>query len=168
MRYASGTMLEAAGGSAARECPVRISSAVYPVRVSWSVQPDSLVAVLRIGEREIPLRFDGDAVIDRPGRPIALTLASRTPLPGSFALRQNYPNPFNPSTTIRFDVPQEGRVRLIVYDLLGREIRTLVNGPVKPGYYEMKFDARDLPSGVYFCRMEAGSFSQVKKMVLVR
>jgi hypothetical protein len=86
----------------------------------------------------------------------------------AFALVQNYPNPFNPSTTIEFEVPSLEFVGLKVYDVLGREVATLVNEKKAAGTYEVTFDASHLPSGVYFYRLEAGSFVQTRKMLLVR
>ncbi len=88
--------------------------------------------------------------------------------PASFALSQNYPNPFNPSTQIAFDVPDRGLVTLVVYDILGREVATLVHGELAAGHYETRFDGSARASGVYFCRLETGGHSLVRKMVLVK
>ncbi len=95
--------------------------------------------------------------------------------PKQFFLDQNYPNPFNPTTKIKFTLPNVGdenfrplQTQLIVYDILGREIKTLLNKPMRPGEYEVEFDATGLPSGVYFYRLSSGSFSQTRKMVLLR
>jgi len=94
-------------------------------------------------------------------------------LPSEFALMQNYPNPFNPSTTIKYSIPTVGKghassVRLIVYDILGREVTTLVNKQQQPGNYEVVFDASKLPSGTYFYRLQSGSFVETKKMILLK
>jgi hypothetical protein len=89
-------------------------------------------------------------------------------VPRTFTLKQNYPNPFNPTTTIEFEIPERVNVKLIVYDILAREISTLVDKELEPGKYKVDFDAKNLPSGVYFYRLEAGKFASVKKMVLVR
>ena len=95
-------------------------------------------------------------------------------VPAVFALAQNYPNPFNPTTTVRFDVPQRSQVDITVFDVMGREIRTLVRGDYTPGSYRTTFDATGLASGVYFYRMrstaaEGGqTFVDTKKLVLVR
>ncbi len=82
--------------------------------------------------------------------------------PGAFSLSQNYPNPFNPSTVIEYSLPKASRVVLKVYGILGREVRTLVNEQKQPGTYKVVLDASALPSGVYFYRITAGSFSDVK------
>jgi photosystem II stability/assembly factor-like uncharacterized protein len=89
-------------------------------------------------------------------------------IPTAYALEQNYPNPFNPSTKITFSVPSSEQVVLKVYDLLGQEVATLVNERMNPGRYEASFDASKLASGVYFYRLTAGSFNQVKKMLLLK
>ncbi len=89
-------------------------------------------------------------------------------IPKEYALYQNYPNPFNPTTTIEFDIPEKTFVKIVIYDILGREIEKLVDGELDAGRYKVKFDAYNLPSGVYFCRMEAGRFVKVVKMVLMK
>ncbi|NWF50996.1 MAG: T9SS type A sorting domain-containing protein [Ignavibacteriaceae bacterium] len=85
-----------------------------------------------------------------------------------FSLHQNYPNPFNPSTTIRYQVPDFSFVSLIVYDLLGNKIKTLVNEEKPAGKYEIEFNSVDLPGGVYFYQLNAGSYAETKKMLLLK
>jgi photosystem II stability/assembly factor-like uncharacterized protein len=89
-------------------------------------------------------------------------------IPGSYDLYQNFPNPFNPSTNIRFDIPLSSDVKLAVYDLLGREVSSLMNGQLSPGRYEYSFDGSGLPSGVYIYRLRSGNFNQTKKMFLMK
>jgi len=89
-------------------------------------------------------------------------------MPGSFDLAQNYPNPFNPLTTIQFDVPQSANVRLSVYNMLGQEVRLLLDEQKSQGRYSVRFDARLLPSGVYFYRLVSGEVSFTKRMVLIK
>lgn len=89
-------------------------------------------------------------------------------VPHTFSLYQNYPNPFNPVTVIRFEIPVRERVVLTVYDVLGRRVRTLMNASESPGIYEIPFDGSELASGVYFYRIRAGSFSKVRKMLLLK
>ena len=88
--------------------------------------------------------------------------------PGSFSLHQNYPNPFNPSTSIRFDLAEATFVKLAVYDMLGREINVLVNQNLTAGTHNISFNAAYLSSGIYFYKLEAGSFRDIKKMTLVK
>jgi photosystem II stability/assembly factor-like uncharacterized protein len=89
-------------------------------------------------------------------------------IPVVFSLAQNYPNPFNPVTAIKYTVPKQNLVKLVVYDLIGREVVILVNEVKQPGNYSVSFDASNLASGVYFYRMAAGDFTDVKKMVLIK
>ncbi len=89
-------------------------------------------------------------------------------IPERFALNQNYPNPFNPVTKISFDIPAEGNVMLRIFDNMGRLIRTLVNEIKAAGYYITEFNGADLSSGTYYCRLESGNFSEVKKLVLIK
>ncbi len=105
--------------------------------------------------------------------PISTSVETEKNLANSFGLSQNFPNPFNPGTTIKYSIPEKIngqliKVKLEVYDLLGRKIATLVNGKKSPGYYEVHFDASGLPSGLYFYRLTAGNFSTVKKMILMK
>ncbi len=81
---------------------------------------------------------------------------------------QNFPNPFNPSTTIYYSIPELSFVTLKVYDVLGNEIVTLVNEEKSIGTHTIEFDATALPSGIYFYRIQAGSFVETKKMVLMK
>jgi len=89
-------------------------------------------------------------------------------IPKVFALHQNYPNPFNPVTSIKFDIPKAGLVTLTVYDVAGREVDVPVSEYLAAGYYEVTFDAGDLASGVYIYKLEAGSFTDRKKMIVVK
>ena len=91
-----------------------------------------------------------------------------SPVPSSFALSQNYPNPFNPTTTIKYSLAKESKVSLRIYNILGQEVVTLVNQRQVAGNYIATFDASKFASGVYFYRLNAGSFSQVRKMLLLK
>ena len=87
-------------------------------------------------------------------------------LPADFALSQNYPNPFNPSTAISFALPERSNVTLKVFDLLGKEVSTLVSQELGPGHFTVKWQA-DVPSGTYIYRLQAGEFLETKKMLLL-
>ncbi|MFI5252254.1 MAG: T9SS type A sorting domain-containing protein [Bacteroidota bacterium] len=89
-------------------------------------------------------------------------------VPGNFVLHQNYPNPFNPTTVINYQLPAAGKVTLKVYDILGRELATLVDGLQTPGDHFVQWDGSALPSGVYFYRIQSGLYSETKKLLLMR
>ncbi len=98
---------------------------------------------------------------------------NKTAVVSDFSLSQNYPNPFNPTTTIKYSIPQslknnEYNTKLIVFDILGREVATLVNKQQKPCSYEVLFNANNLTSGIYFYRLQSGSFTQTKKLMLLK
>jgi len=109
------------------------------------------------------------------GNPIGIEIIS-TEIPDQFSLSQNYPNPFNPSTKIKFAIPLSRGVseglgvftKLLIYDMLGREIAVLVNEQLSPGIYEVNWNAGSYTSGVYFYKLQAGDFAETKKMVLVK
>jgi len=94
-------------------------------------------------------------------------------IPDRFELFQNYPNPFNPNTIIRFNIPidvkhEKSNVKLIIYDILGREVVTLINEKLSPGIYSVDFDGTMFASGVYFFKIQAGTYSELKKMILLK
>jgi tetratricopeptide (TPR) repeat protein len=102
-----------------------------------------------------------------------LTSSSKSLIPTEYNLSQNYPNPFNPTTKISFELPADAKVKLIVYDMLGREVKSLVNTQLSTGRYEYQFEGSNFSSGIYFYRIEAvdnsgKKFVQTKRMVLVR
>jgi hypothetical protein len=91
-----------------------------------------------------------------------------TIIPREFTLSQNYPNPFNPTTKIMFALPKSSFTKLVIYDILGMEMATIVNNQLNAGTYEAEWNASKYPSGVYFYRLEAGSFVSTKKMILIK
>ena len=100
--------------------------------------------------------------------PTAIEAVASDAVPTQFVLDQNYPNPFNPAARIRYALPTSEQVRLAIYDVLGREVTVLVDRQQAPGTYEVTFEAGDLPSGVYFYRLETGPFSEIRQMLLVK
>jgi hypothetical protein len=94
-------------------------------------------------------------------------------VPEGFKLYQNYPNPFNPVTKIKFSIPSPYKelvqnIKLVIYDILGREAATLVNEPLQPGVYETEFDGTNYASGVYFYSLKYGDYYQATKMILLK
>jgi hypothetical protein len=116
----------------------------------------------------------GDFVVHSKLTPAALTLSPigikviSSEIPKSYKLYQNYPNPFNPTTQIRFDVPKSSYVELIVFDILGKKVSTLVNKELRPGKYSIDWDASDYPSGVYFYKIQVARFADTKRMIIVK
>jgi hypothetical protein len=110
----------------------------------------------------------GGKIVYDNGANILVTVGQdvgRQSVPENFQLLQNYPNPFNPTTTINFHIPTSSHVTLAVYDILGREVKMLVNEEMKPGNYKVTFDGTDLASGVYVYRLRAGDFVQSRKLL---
>jgi hypothetical protein len=101
------------------------------------------------------------------GIPIGIKPVTNT-IPGSFALHQNYPNPFNPVTTINFDVAEKGFTKLEIVDITGRTVTTIVDSELQPGSYSVNYDASELSSGIYFYRIVNGSYTETRKMVLMK
>jgi len=139
--------------------------------------PDSLDAVLDCEEGLGTVRADMGFYGGRYS-PLVVGIdnGNSTEIPTKYDLAQNYPNPFNPTTTIKYSIPlveTQGiaslqSVTLIVYDILGREVATLVNQKQAPGNYSVKFDASKLSSGIYFYKLQSGSFAVTKKMILMK
>jgi len=119
--------------------------------------------------RKLRVATYGNGIYERKllENPVSVNPVSNENVKG-FSLSQNYPNPFNPSTHLEFGISKLGFVSLKVYDLLGKEVKTLVNEVKPPGIYSTEFDGSNLPSGIYFYKIEVGHFSQVRKMILVK
>jgi uncharacterized protein (DUF362 family) len=107
---------------------------------------------------EIEVVGDGAGLVSAPSEQVSVN-------PGTYQLRQNYPNPFNPSTSIKFYVPQAGHVSIHIYNVIGQKIETLLDTGVSAGTHELHWIPKNLPSGVYYCVMHAGSFSGTKKLI---
>jgi len=103
-----------------------------------------------------------------PAPPPVQSAGGASSIPMEFSLTQNYPNPFNPTTVISYRSPVMSNVTLKVYDVLGREVKTLVNQRETAGSHSVTFSAGDLPSGVYFYRLQAGSYSATRKLLLLK
>ncbi len=111
---------------------------------------------------------DSGVVLKTTNGGLTFTNTTASNLPEKFSLSQNYPNPFNPNTVIKFQVASSKFVKLIIYDVLGREVATLVNQQMQPGSYSVEWNGTNFPSGIYFYKLTAGDFIQSKKMVLIK
>jgi hypothetical protein len=149
---------------------------------------DTTVSVVGLSKAAVDIRgidagdLDGDGLVeivatDRESRSLlllrggvgtGLRSSEGEGIPATYALLQNYPNPFNPKTVVSSQLPVASDVKLVIYDLLGREVAVLVNERRAAGSYQDTFDGAGLASGVYYYRLTAGSFMQVNKMLLVK
>ena len=128
------------------------------------IQQESLFAALYVRNSTQP-----NAVWRIPLSDIILsTTEKKIEIPHSIVLDQNYPNPFNPSTTISYEIPGSELVTIKIYDVLGREIETLVNEEKSPGKYKIEFDGSNLSSGIYFYQIKTNGFLKTNKMILLR
>jgi len=100
------------------------------------------------------------------GTPVGI--GQNTGIPMQYGLDQNYPNPFNPTTYIKFQLPEGGNVKITVFDILGKEVASLINEKMEAGYHNVEFNASNLASGLYIYKMESGDFTDVKKMMLIK
>lgn len=141
---------------------------IYIAENVWrvkEVRPTVNVDLTSIG---FPITFSIPGMLTELTLPVTGINQQSGSIPESFELHQNYPNPFNPSTKIEFDVPVNDYVILRIFNSEGREIAQLVNEMLQAGSYSVKFNAENLPSGVYYCKLESGVFSIVKKMMLLK
>ncbi len=150
--------------------PISLQSAQAPLTVKWSVSTTGYGYKLTdaSGKLITTMNGQGSAKVSASGTSLILS-AQPVTVPKEFALHQNYPNPFNPSTEIAFDLPTASTVTLKIYNILGQEVFTLLNNEsVGAGSHAYRFDASNLSSGIYFYKIQAGSFDAVRKMMLVK
>lgn len=146
------------GFGAASSAGTQICSALGQSFVGSAQNANSQIAS---GFLAHPLISDTKTAVEEKAR-------EESQLPTSYELEQNYPNPFNPSTTIAFALPKLSEVTLNIFDAYGREVATLVEGRLPAGRHEVVLDARPFSSGVYFYRLQAGEFSQTRRLTLVK
>ena len=172
VRFASGRLAEPLKENTL--VPIRVTCSRYPAAIRWDSGSPGISLI--VDEKIIPLNQPGEASIPSPGSTVSLRATGASASPEKFVLLQNYPNPFNPSTSIRYQLPVGGErsgaslynVRLKIYNILGEAVATLVDGLQAPGFKSIAFDAGKFPGGIYYCRLTAGQFSEVKAMILMR
>ncbi len=162
------------------DIPISVSSIHYPVTVNWHLKSPNANASLVIDGKITRLQASMSVQVEKPGSVIILRLTSAPVVPQAFRLEQNYPNPFNPVTTIQYRLPVTSKVVLKVYNLLGQEVKTLVDGIEDEGLKSVQWKSENssgtpLATGIYFYRLGAvsvsdpgKSFTQVKKMLLIK
>jgi hypothetical protein len=132
----------------------------------------SLSAVLVFGDDDRDLSWNRDRALElyEAGyrMPVGVGRSAGPSMPDRFSLAQNYPNPFNPTTTVTYDLPAPSEIALSVFDVLGRKVRLLASGAHPAGTHQVRFDASGLPSGIYFCTLRAGRYTETRRMVLLR
>jgi hypothetical protein len=138
---------------------------VEPHQYSW-IDPTTTHGTWYYRLKQIDL--DGSIHYSDPVHVSVLTNVQHAEMPNEFVLHQNYPNPFNPSTKIRYEISEISHVTLKVFDVLGREVATLVNEAQVPGAYATHFSGENLPSGIYFYTLQAGSFTATRKLILMK
>ena len=161
VRFGSGRIAE----DLSKGQSIEMSGIEYPVKVKVE---NTDISLQDLTGKEINTNIKAGEEITITNSNINKIMVSGNLIPDKYSLEQNYPNPFNPSTTIRFSVPKEVPVNLSVYNILGEKVKELKNEVMKPGYYEIEFDATSVASGVYLYRIKAGDFVQTKKMILLR
>ncbi|MBI4547126.1 MAG: T9SS type A sorting domain-containing protein, partial [Ignavibacteriae bacterium] len=181
VRYETQRMLEIAEIGKTKDIAILISSAVYPLTVEWQIRDQSVTTFIVDGKEILMQGSDKTHIADHKSRiHLRLSPASTAELPKEFALHQNYPNPFNPTTRIRFALPQETKVKLKIYNILGQEITTLIDEIQQPGFKSVTWDGngesgQPLPSGLYFYRIVVtptnnsnSIFIETRKMILLK
>ncbi len=155
--------------------PISVTSGFWPVTIRPDWKAEALDARLVVNDHEYSLLKAGAVTVTGPNDRIVLRIGGGSDIPREYELAQNFPNPFNPTTIISYGLPEDSRVVLKVYDVLGREVRSLVDGMETAGYKKVTFDASGLASGIYFCRLQATatgrnakSFSAVQKMIVAK
>ncbi len=170
IRFTSGKFAEIFN-NAAKSKIIDIQGLQFPINVKAIVKDKAQYAITN-GLNDDEISIDNGAVsLDKKTSSFALMLTNSkdiTKTPTVFQLEQNYPNPFNPSTTINYSVPKTSVVTIKVYDVLGKEITTLVNDEKTSGNYKVEFDGSKLTSGIYFYRMQAGNIVKTKKLILLK
>jgi hypothetical protein len=172
-RFASGPMVELGTQGGEGEFPLSVQSSGEVITVGWKRHASQAAAILKAGSRRIPIEGEGSVQLGRADGPLSLMLGGEVAVPEVYTLLQNYPNPFNPTTVIRYGMPAAGHVTLMVYNLLGQRVATLVDEVQEAGYRTVEWNATNgtgspLGSGVYFYELRAGDFVQARKMVVLK
>jgi hypothetical protein len=179
-RFAQGEYIKPVSpDSGVVELVINIEAQAYPVNVSWELNPVNGIEYSIVTEG-LGKESSG-ASINQSGSTTILSSSNgkfrlnaqatgniNKDIPVIYSLSQNYPNPFNPVTTIKYDIANIQDVKLTIYDILGREITTLVDKKQEPGSYQVNWDASNYTSGIYFYTLATNNFNQTKKLILLK
>jgi hypothetical protein len=173
VRFSEDRLVYVLGENEGHSCAIQMSSAQYPVTVSWVISAGQRGFYLRVQGEAVALNGTGSIGLTAPDRSLSLGVKGSGTIPRGFALDPAFPNPFNPKTNFGFRIVDFGLVTLKIFDVLGREVATIVDDMLAPGEYTRTWDARSFASGVYMIRFEASSpqdprksFLRVEKVVL--
>ncbi|MGA2624283.1 MAG: S8/S53 family peptidase [Bacteroidota bacterium] len=172
-RFASQRFVEGyTAGSTPSRLDIDVQSESFPLTLTWKVADNDARFWLVVGEnsRQPLTGTGGSTVIQSPVKRLAIEVQSSREvlIPKEFALGQNYPNPFNPTTVISYQLPVASYVMLKVYNMLGQEVAMLINGMQEAGYKSVELDASNMPSGLYIYRLTAGTYTAVRKMLMIK
>jgi hypothetical protein len=167
-RFSSGRMMEAVERDGTKSVAIHVTGAQYPLSVQWDMKNNPVAATLHTESREITLVGTGSVTLFDSSSAFVLQLGADLSAPKAFALAQNYPNPFNPSTLCAYDLPENAHVTLTIFDVLGRQVATIVNENQSAGHRSITWNAVGCSSGLYFLRLQAGKFTATRKLLLIR
>jgi uncharacterized delta-60 repeat protein len=168
VRFASGALLQIIRPTVNAVLPIVWTGVDYPIRFRFDLRDGPTALLLQIGSSGYAVTDGAEIVSSEAASVASLKITQPSRLPKMFELTQNYPNPFNPSTTIGYSLPVESKVLLTVYNILGQRVRTLVDAVEDSGFKRVTLDSSELTSGVYFYRIQAGTFTDSKKLLLMR
>ncbi len=180
-RFASDMMLAVVENGKSGEFPIRITGSTGMVKIAWDLRSAAITGALVSGSKEYAMMKNGSATVSADNVKLVLNgTANSALLPKEYALSQNYPNPFNPTTSIEYQLPADSKVSVRIYDIMGNEVRTLVDESQDAGYKSVVWNSTNnsgniVASGVYFYRITASSianpakvFVDAKKMMLLK
>lgn len=150
---------------------INLQGVKYPVKIEWDIKDRNQYILENSENTQVVMTEKGSyALTNSSDSKLSIKMSTNDPklIPYEYSLHQNYPNPFNSITKISFSIPKDEFVTLKIYNVLGIEIATLVNGYKLAGKYELSWDATDVPSGIYLAKLSSGNFKSIKKMLLIR
>lgn len=167
-RFASGRLVENFPDGQSNTLPIQLTSPQFPLDLKWNGGRSSMAVSLVVDAKEFPMTPPGELRVEKCQlNSIALRIQHEQPIPSEFHLDQNYPNPFNPTTLITYALPHRSAVSLKIFDVLGRNVSTLVDQMEDAGFKHVNWIPQNLPTGVYFYQLQADGFTSTKKMLLL-